>query len=134
MATPSCNYRTRLLLDLCRAIVVPSLVLTGLIRIYDIRLGLLYLPAIVIFVPCWATVNGLIKGVLQSRQRQALNAKSIPCVVGKWPGNIDVLLRMTRAFKTSYILDVYLELFEEYQCTTLNTRILWTDSVSGLFY
>ncbi|KIK65139.1 hypothetical protein GYMLUDRAFT_39531 [Collybiopsis luxurians FD-317 M1] len=36
---------------------------------------------------------------------------------------------MLRAFKTSYILDVYLQLFEEYQCTTLNTRILWTDNI-----
>ncbi|GAW02064.1 cytochrome P450 monooxygenase CYP63 [Lentinula edodes] len=39
---------------------------------------------------------------------------------------------MLRAFKTSYILDVYLQLFEEYQCTTLNTRILWTDHIISM--
>lgn len=55
--------------------------------------------------------------------------RMIPHVVGKWPGNIDILLRMMKAFKTAYILDVYLDLFEEYQCTTLNTRILWVDQV-----
>ncbi|KAJ3512593.1 hypothetical protein NLJ89_g3431 [Agrocybe chaxingu] len=37
-----------------------------------------------------------------------------------------------RAFKTSYVLDVYLQLFEEYQCTTLNTRILWRDNIISM--
>jgi hypothetical protein len=44
---------------------------------------------------------------------------------------------MMHAFTTSYVLDVYLQLFEEYQCTTLNLRILWRDNVgtfSILFY
>ncbi|TFY66527.1 hypothetical protein EVG20_g4563 [Dentipellis fragilis] len=55
--------------------------------------------------------------------------QEIPRVVGKWPGNIDLLLHMLRAGKTSYIQQVYLALFEEYQCTTLNTRILWMDQI-----
>jgi hypothetical protein len=46
-----------------------------------------------------------------------------------WPGNLDILLSMMRAFRKSYILDVYLNLFEEYQCTTLNLNILWVDNV-----
>ena len=58
-----------------------------------------------------------------------MGAKPIKRIRGKWPGNIDVLFRMMKAFKTSYIMDVYLELFQEYQCTTLNTRILWVDQV-----
>ena len=32
------------------------------------------------------------------------------------------------------IHDAYLDLFEEYQCTTLNTRILWTDAVCMPFF
>ncbi|KAF5361432.1 hypothetical protein D9758_006163 [Tetrapyrgos nigripes] len=129
MVNGAYNYRSRFLLDLFQAIVLPGLVLTSLTHIFDIRLGLLYLPALIAVVPCWGITKGLIRNILRSRQQQVLNAKPIPCVVGEWPGNIDVLLRMTRAFRTSYILDVYLELFEEYQCTTLNTRILWTDSI-----
>jgi hypothetical protein len=40
---------------------------------------------------------------------------------------------MIRAFKTSYVGDVYLQLFEEYKTTTLNLRVLWSDTVSPLF-
>lgn len=32
------------------------------------------------------------------------------------------LLSISQAFKTSYLMGVYLELFQEYQSTTLNTR------------
>jgi hypothetical protein len=70
---------------------------------------------------------------MQEKEARLLGARLIPCVVGKWPGNIDVLLDMMRAFKSSYVLDVYLQLFEEYQCTTINTRILWSDTV-GIAY
>ncbi|KAG6837575.1 hypothetical protein H0H93_006989 [Arthromyces matolae] len=58
-----------------------------------------------------------------------LGAKPIPRVVGKWPGNVDVLLKMLKAFKTAYVVDVYLQLFEEYQSTTLNLYILWADQI-----
>lgn len=36
---------------------------------------------------------------------------------------------MMKSFGKSYIMDIYLELFEEYQTTTLNTRILWSDNI-----
>ncbi len=65
----------------------------------------------------------------QHQTCRRLGTKPIPRIRGKWPGNIDVLLRMMKAFKTAYLMDVYLELFQEYQCTTLNTRILWVDQV-----
>ena len=72
-------------------------------------------------------------GAIRAQDRYQMGAREIPRVVGKWPGNIDVLFKMMKAFKTSYILDVYLQLFEEYQCTTLNTRILWSDMVRHLY-
>jgi len=122
------NYRARLLLDLCQVVVLPVLVLLVLTRIYETHLWW-PVPTYILFIALWVMAKGLIKDILQSQERYRLGAKAIPCVVGKWPGNIDVLLRMMRAFKTSYLMDVYLELFEEYQCTTLNLRILWRDSV-----
>ncbi|KAK7443501.1 hypothetical protein VKT23_015674 [Stygiomarasmius scandens] len=122
------NYRARLLLDLCQVVVLPVLVLLVLTRIYETHLWW-PLPTYILFIALWAVAKGLIEDILQSQERYRLGAKAIPCVVGKWPGNIDVLLRMMRAFKTSYLMDVYLELFEEYQCTTLNLRILWRDSI-----
>uniref|UniRef100_A0A0W0ETJ6 Putative cytochrome P450 monooxygenase CYP63 n=1 Tax=Moniliophthora roreri TaxID=221103 RepID=A0A0W0ETJ6_MONRR len=123
-------YRTRLFLDLCRLLVLPSLVFSAFTYTYDIHLGfLLAIPCHIAFIITWAFCKGVIMRLICAQDSYRMGAKEIPCVVGKWPGNIDVLLKMMKAFKTSYILDVYLRLFEEYQCTTLNTRILWSDMI-----
>jgi len=123
------NYRARVLFDLFHIFVVPVVVLSLVLSFFKYRLGLLSLPTHLCFVVLWAATKGALSQAKQDREARSLGAKPIPRIVGKWPGNLDVLLRMMRAFKTSYVLDVYLELFEEYQCTTLNTRILWCDMV-----
>lgn len=126
---PGC-YRVRLLRDLCRAILVPSASLWIALRLLDIHLGpILSIPVYLAFLVLWGVVKGVLGNLAHKRAAQQLGAQPIRQVVGKWPGNIDVLLRMMKAFKTSYVLDVYLQLFEEYQCTTLNTRILWVDHI-----
>ncbi|KAF8639056.1 hypothetical protein AX17_001752 [Amanita inopinata Kibby_2008] len=125
-------YRIRLLLDLCRILLLPSIVLVSLLRVSGIYLGHFALPVYSICILLWAIAKDRWRKFSQIRQAKQLGATTIPCVVGKWPGNIDVLLRMIRDFKTSYILDVYLRLFEEYQCTTLNLRLLWTDTIISM--
>ncbi|KAJ3718098.1 cytochrome P450 monooxygenase CYP63 [Lentinula guzmanii] len=125
------NYRMRLSLDFLRIIVLPS-VLFHLITTHltNMHLGLLTaLPSYLGFIICCSISKSFLTRMLQHARRQRSGAKEIPCVRGAWPGNVDILMKMLRAFKTSYILDVYLQLFEEYQCTTLNTRILWTDHI-----
>jgi hypothetical protein len=128
------NYRARVVLDIFHIFVVPTVVLSLVLSFFKYRLGLLSLPIHLCFVVLWAATKGVLSEAKQDREARSLGARSIPRVVGKWPGNVDVLLRMMRAFKTSYILDVYLELFEEYQCTTLNTRILWCDNVCNFLF
>ncbi|KAJ7320810.1 cytochrome P450 monooxygenase CYP63 [Mycena albidolilacea] len=124
------QYRIRLSCDLCRAIVFPSVSLWVALKFLGIHLGpILFLPAYFVFLVLWAVVKRTLENLRHARTAQQLGAQPIRRVVGKWPGNIDILLRMVKAFKTSYVLDVYLQLFEEYQCTTLNTRILWVDHV-----
>ncbi|KAJ3891299.1 cytochrome P450 monooxygenase CYP63 [Lentinula edodes] len=128
------NYRMRLSLDFLRILVLPSVVFyfitTHLVKVH---LGLLTAPTLYFtFIIFWSISKSIFTKVLQRAERRRLGAKEIPCVKGAWPGNIDVLVKMLRAFKTSYILDVYLQLFEEYQCTTLNTRILWTDHIISM--
>ncbi|KAL0948004.1 hypothetical protein HGRIS_010626 [Hohenbuehelia grisea] len=124
------HYRTRLFLDFCRALGLPSVALSALLWSTDTHLHWCLLPlAYLAFAITWAIGKGARNNLLQSREACQLDARPIPRVVGKWPGNIDVLLRMLKAFRTSYVLDVYLQLFEEYHCTTLNTRILWCDNI-----
>jgi len=126
-------YRVRLLCDLFWNLLLPVLVLFLVLSQTQYRLGFLSLPAYVAFIFLWGTTKDLYRKSMQEKEAKLLGARLIPCIAGKWPGNIDVLLNMMRAFKSSYILDVYLQLFEEYQCTTINTRILWSDTV-GIAY
>lgn len=123
------HYRLRLALDLWRIVVTPSLAFAVILRLTRWQHGWLSLPAYFAFITLWAVFKREWMLLSQRREAQQIGAAPIPCVLGKWPGNIDILLRMMRDFKNSYILDVYLNLFEEYQCTTLNLRILWTDTI-----
>ncbi|KAJ7479871.1 cytochrome P450 monooxygenase CYP63 [Mycena latifolia] len=124
------RYRVRLLCDISRALVLPCACLWFTLRTLDVHLGpILSIPGYCTFVILWAVVKEALAKSSHARTARQLGAQPIRQVVGKWPGNIDVLLKMMKAFKTSYVLDVYLQLFEEYQCTTLNTRILWMDTI-----
>lgn len=132
MQTNPAQYRLRLLSDVLRGIVLPSVVLSSISRLLHVRFGLLAIPAHVFFIAIWIIARSLYTQRRHFLEAHQLGARPIPCVKGKWPGNIDVLLRMLKAFKKSYVLDVYRDLFEEYKCTTLNTRILWVDQVGGV--
>ncbi|KAF9265059.1 cytochrome P450 [Marasmius fiardii PR-910] len=124
------SYRTRLALDFLRLIILPSLLLSTFLRLSSIPLSWLLTPPVhPLFILAFAWCKGQVTRFIQARARHQLGAREVPCVAGKWPGNLDILLKMMKSFGRSYIMDVYLELFEEYQCTTLNTRILWSDNI-----
>lgn len=125
-------YRTRLVLDVLRIFVLPAVVLEELCHAFGFRLGLLKLPAYFLAIMMAGSLRNAFYDIKQVQEAKRLGAKPIPRIKGKWPGNIDVLFRMMKAFKTAYLMDVYLELFQEYKCTTLNTRILWVDQVCSL--
>lgn len=126
------RYRIRLCLDIFRTICLPVFVLSLALNLAQKHLGFLTVPSHALFIVLWAASKGALLKHIQDREAIRLGAKPIPRIVGKWPGNIDILLKMLRAFKTSYVLDVYLNLFQEYQCTTLNTRIFWTDNIISM--
>ncbi|EAU83624.2 cytochrome P450 52E1 [Coprinopsis cinerea okayama7 len=120
-------YRVRVLLDVCHSFLLPIALVHLVLFWFElalprIQLVLIYVGSVVLCSAAKTFYNDL----TQCRElRQHL--RPIPRVVGRWPGNLDILLRMMKDFKTSYVLDVYLQLFKEYQCTTLNLRILWRD-------
>ncbi len=122
-------YRTRLFLDVLRIFVFPVVALYEIKHYSRLSLGLFAPPAYLGAIVFWGFIRNSFYDFKQHQTCRRLGTKPIPRIRGKWPGNIDVLLRMMKAFKTAYLMDVYLELFQEYQCTTLNTRILWVDQV-----
>jgi len=123
-------FRRRIIKDILRAIVLPPLILSALTHLLHVRLRWWSLPAYPLSILLAAIVRVQYTQLVQRREAEQLGARLIPRVVGKWPGNIDVMFKTRKAFASSYIYNPYLELFEEYQCTTLNTRFLWMDNVS----
>ena len=124
------HYRVRIFLDICRGFVFPIACLSLLTSLTNIQLGYAAFACHLFAVMLWAGARILYSEYVHSREMRKVGARPIPRVVGKWPGNIDILFSMIRSFKRSYLFDPYLELFERYQATTLNMRILWTDQVS----
>jgi hypothetical protein len=128
------RYRVRFLVDTFEVIVLPVALLRLMLWWFDIHPPFhQVIPLYPASIAICKIATVLWRSLQQSREARSLNARQVPRVVGKWPGNFDILLRMIRAFKTSYVGDVYLQLFEEYQTTTLNLRVLWSDTVSAPF-
>lgn len=124
------HYRLRLLKNLLETIGVPVALLYLGLTIFKWRLGALALLCYPCFIIAWASLMGTYDELRQKRAAEKLHTALIPRVVGKLPGNVDVLWKMMRNFKESYIQEVYLQFFRDYGCTTLNLRILWRDNVS----
>ncbi|KAI0935578.1 hypothetical protein AcV5_003967 [Taiwanofungus camphoratus] len=124
-------YRTRFFLGLARSLLPPFALTYLFLAIvvhhtsFDAVSVLAYLVS-----PCvWVTITSRYQNWSNDRRANALGATPIPRVVGKWPGNVDVMLRFAKDLRQGYTLQAMGELLDEYNCDTLNTRILWKDTV-----
>ena len=127
---PDSFYRIRLFKDFIRIIVVPSTTLFVLTHITEVHLGLWTAPAYSTFIFTWAYARLQFADWVQQREARRMGARPIPRVHGRCPGNADIYLQLLKAYTTTYVGSFYLKLFEEYQTTTLNLRLLWQDFVS----
>jgi len=127
------NFRLRIARDIFRLVFVPPLALFLSVHVAHIRLGWWAPAAYTLSIVLAAVARVQYTDMVQRREAKQLGARLIPRVVGKWPGNIDVMLKLKKGLRSNgYIYQPYLELFEEYQSTTLNTRFLWMDNVSTI--
>jgi hypothetical protein len=126
-------YRTRLFLDVVRLLLCPVAFLAIFLNLVRIQLCGSSLLCYPIFILLWAVAKGFYYDRIYTREARKLGAQLIPRVVGRWPGNVDVLLRILHSTKSGHLYDVYLELFNEHKATTLNLRIFWVDHVSRVY-
>ncbi|TCD71088.1 hypothetical protein EIP91_000180 [Steccherinum ochraceum] len=124
---PYSRYRLRLLQDFIRILVVPSLLLSLSLRLSGVHLGLLAIPSYPACVVLSAFVRDWYARLAQRREAYQMGGRLAPIVKGKWPGNLDVLCRIKNAAHNDYLCQGFLDLFHEYQSTTLNLRILGAD-------
>jgi hypothetical protein len=127
------QVRLRFLRDAANTCIIPCVILAVALKITQVRLGYLTIPTLIAFIFLFAYIRALAHDYGQARLAGKLGARPIPCVVGKWPGNIDLIPRLLADLKSGYMQDVFLELFHEYQSTTLNLKILWSDKASVLY-
>ncbi|KAF7791588.1 hypothetical protein EIP86_002605 [Pleurotus ostreatoroseus] len=124
---PFSRYRLRLFHDFVRILVIPSVTFAAIVQWSPVRLGFFIVPAY------FATLilAGILRNVYHKYRLEhdayRLGGRLPTEVKGKWPGNLDVAIRLAKAARTKYVGEFYLELFEEYRCTTLNLKLFWND-------
>lgn len=80
-------------------------------------------------IPLYISLWVLISDIHTSLRARHLNAVVIPCIRGKWPGNVDILYEFLKRGESFYHGDYLRELYDEYGVTTLNLRFFWMDQV-----
>ncbi|KAF9506193.1 hypothetical protein BS47DRAFT_1399699 [Hydnum rufescens UP504] len=53
----------------------------------------------------------------------------VPEIKGRWPGNLDILFKLVKAFHEDHPLSFEESFFNELQSDTVNARILWRDLI-----
>ena len=125
------DYRKRILISLAKAFVVPPLLTTLALRLLFRSVPLsVYLPLVLLSIPIAIGLRSQYTLWCQDREAARMSAKPITRVRGRWPGNLDVVLRLVKSFESGYVFQGFADLFEQYDCTTLNTRFFWDDQVS----
>lgn len=129
MPHPFSRYRLRVFGDFVRIVLAPSFVFWSAVQILKLRLGLLSPAAWLTFLFAASYARVQYRGFLQRQEARRRGGVLPPEVVGRWPGNIDILIKLGKASLTAYPGSFYLDLFEEYQSTTLNLKLLWSDLI-----
>ncbi|EIM90846.1 cytochrome P450 [Stereum hirsutum FP-91666 SS1] len=127
------QYRLRFLLDLTKLLIVPQLLFFIILYAIRANYNLRYLWQKIVLHLLVVLFAGLLKvwwsDLHDKRNAASLGAEPIPCVRGKWPGNLDVGMRLISSMNDDYIMQYFAELFDEYGVNTLNTRVLWADQI-----
>jgi hypothetical protein len=123
------HVRLRFVKGLFLFCALPPVFVALVLQRTETDLGILTIPSYFASVFLVAFIRIIYADHVQARDAQKLGARQIPRVVGKWPGSVDIIIRLLADMKSGYMHDVFLELFHEYQSTTLNLRILWTEKV-----
>ncbi|KAJ7187837.1 cytochrome P450 monooxygenase CYP63 [Mycena filopes] len=124
------DYRKRILLSLGKALIIPPLVsLVLLCLVLGLPLGIRTAIVAALSIPLAISMRSSLTLWAHERAAKSLDATVIPRVKGKWPGNLDVAIRLLKSFEQGYVLQVFADLLREHDTTTLNTRLFWDDQM-----
>lgn len=124
------DYRKRILVALSKALFIPPIITT--LVLWRMKFADLPVPRfllVILSIPVTITIRSRYSIWVQDREAKKLNARVIPRVQGKLPGNLDIVRRIMKSFKEDYILQGFADLLREHNTTILNTRFFWDDQV-----
>ncbi|KAF8671824.1 cytochrome p450 [Rhizoctonia solani] len=104
------HHRLVWLTSLARFIGYPAFALTTALRLArparipesKLLLSVLYVLA----VPTFWGFRNVVRDRLREREAKRLGARVVPRVKGKWPGNIDIMLKLVKSLHGSYVASV----------------------------
>ncbi|KAJ6571580.1 cytochrome P450 monooxygenase CYP63 [Mycena capillaripes] len=124
------DYRRRILISLAKALFLPPLLSLAVIcAVLGFRVDVFTAMAAILTIPLTISARSYMSLQAQNRAARNLGSRVIPRVQGKWPGNLDVALRIVKSFEEGYVLQIFADLLHEYDTTTLNTRLFWDDQM-----
>lgn len=126
------NYRRRITLALVRVFFIPPLSAFAVAYYYGIN-TLFVAVLMVLSVPLSIVGRSNYSTFVNRRRAKQLGAREIPCIVGRLPGNLDIMFGMVKSFQQGYVLQGLAELFEKQNSTIINTRVLWDDQACSSF-
>ncbi|KAA1466958.1 cytochrome P450 [Dentipellis sp. KUC8613] len=124
------HYRLRFISEITRSIVVPQVIVSSVLFLIPYKLSaagyaILHLSA----MPLSIFLRSLYESYVNKKNAERLGAVTIPCVRGNWPGNLDIVMNLVKQAHHDYPMQFVSDLFSEYNCKTLNLRILWSDLI-----
>ncbi|CAE7113403.1 unnamed protein product [Rhizoctonia solani] len=100
------NHRLVWLTSLARFIGYPAFVLTAALRLVDVHPGSILLCGLyVIVIPIFWGFRNTVRDASRARTANRLGARIVPRVKGKWPGNIDLMIKLVGSLESGYVAE-----------------------------
>lgn len=126
----SMHWRTRFLLSTAELVVFPLLLIRFITQYYNLQYSLpsqILLSFVAISIYIYLTSRWNQFRIAQEASK--LNCRTIPVAKGKWPGNLDLLLRLMRKPRNSYVAAWMYKFFQEHKVDMINLRPLGMDLI-----
>ncbi|KAK0200571.1 cytochrome P450, partial [Desarmillaria ectypa] len=120
-------------------ILLPFALLVGFSAL--LQRWILYVNLSHCYISSWVVTLGVILSALiywalrvvymgyrRKKEAESMGARIMPCMQGKWPGNIDILAKIISVWAEGYPSDGFEEMIDAHG-SIFNLRLLWSDMV-----
>ncbi|KZS95288.1 cytochrome P450 [Sistotremastrum niveocremeum HHB9708] len=125
-------YRTRFLILIFIPFCAPPILFLALLQSFGYHLYLSAWLAYPLSILIWNTARLKYTEYVEWHEARRMGAEPIPRLVGRWPGNLDIVYTIATQLGARYPHVVLLELLESSGHRTANARMLWGNQIFTL--